>query len=116
MDAPKGSSPLFAVQDVVNELLKACDDETRKQIQQFGLQQSFEQHARCEVNQLPAAYQWLLEQSTNGDKSMQDCLGMVHSKVTVMSKPAVDAASMLASLKSYKEAKKQRDLRVHPCR
>jgi hypothetical protein len=41
---------------------------------------------------------------------------MVHSKVTVMSKPAVDAASMLASLKSYKEAKKQRDLRVHPCR
>jgi len=35
LDAPKGSSPLFAVQDVVEELLKAGDDETRKLIPKF---------------------------------------------------------------------------------
>jgi len=116
LDAPKGSSPFFAVQDIVQKLLKACNDETRKLIPQFKLQQRFKQRSLSEANQLPATYQWLLEQSTNGDKIVQYCLRMVHSKVTVMSEPAVDARSMLASLRSYKEAKKQRDLRVHPCR
>jgi len=109
LDAPKGSSPLFAVQDVVKELVKACDDEARIRIKNSKLKEIF----RPEKNPLPAAYQWLLEQSENGDSLAQQCLREVHDKV--MPDMEIDAGSMLTSLESYKEAKKQRDRNCHPC-
>jgi len=117
LDAPKGSSPLFAVQDVVIELLEFCDGWARMYIKKYNLQQRFEESAgKTEANRLPAAYRWFVEQSKNGDSDLQNYLNEVHSKVKVMSVKPIDAGSIFASLTSYKEAKEERDLRGHPCK
>jgi len=113
----QGSSPLFAVQDVVIELLEFCDGWARMYIKKYNLQQRFEESAgKTEANRLPAAYRWFVEQSKNGDSDLQNYLNEVHSKVKVMSVKPIDAGSIFASLTSYKEAKEERDLRGHPCK
>jgi len=108
----QGSSPLFAVQDLVKELVQACDDKARKCIPQFPKLQG--RFPVSETRQVPGAYDWLLKQLAKGDGDARECSELVHTHVPEMPL-TFDVKAMLASLTSYREAKKQRDLRGHPC-
>jgi hypothetical protein len=103
---------LFAVQDVVQELLKACDDETRKQIQK----KSFDIFPKALLSKyIPtgAAYDWLLRESENRDSDVRPLIQAVH--VAVLHDKEIEATPMLKFLQTYEKAKKERDWRGHPC-
>jgi hypothetical protein len=116
LDAQKGSSPLFAVQDLVKELVQACDDKARECISKSpNLRKRFQKFPVSETKLVPGAYDWLLKQLEKGDGDARACSKLVHTHVPEMPL-TFDVKAMLASLTSYREAKKQRDLRGHPCR
>jgi len=113
LDAQKGSSPLFAVQDLVIELVESCEDKARECIPKFpNLQRRFQQSP--ERMWVAGAYGWLLKQLEKGDGDVRACTKLVHLHVPEMV-PRFDVKEMLVSLTSYREAQKQRNSRGHPC-
>jgi len=116
LDAQKGSSPLFAVQDLVEELVQAWDEKARECISKSpNLRRRFQKLPVSETKLVPGAYDWLLKQLEKGDGDARACLELVHTHEAEMPL-TFDVKAMLPSLTSYREAKKQIDLRRHPCR
>ncbi|CAK9874224.1 unnamed protein product [Sphagnum jensenii] len=118
----QGSTPLFAIHDVVRIFIEACDKQTKDCIQRYpNLTKAFQSKAK---RQPDGPYRWLVEQlkiesrhntrsGTTGEAAK--CVEDVHGKLVPGAQLTSDVDSMLFFLDLYKNAKEERDRAGHPC-
>ncbi|CAM6024234.1 unnamed protein product [Sphagnum balticum] len=131
----QGSTPLFAIQDVVRIFIEACDKQTKSCLQEQkkncpqnqtkerkdeypNLRRAFQSRPK---KQADGSYCWLVEQlkieSKHNTRSGEaaKCVEDVHGKLVPGAQLPSDVDSMLSFLELYKNAREERDRAGHPC-